>query len=372
MEFHTAERFYGTSNAERVFKRHFEYLMQRPENATGRHAEWMIMVGEIMQAAYQWPHYQVWPEYVAPLARVPMTDVEFRDFRSPFPAFTVQLPRTGDGLLFGDRNVETITIVDYTSAELWRSFRVFDKRMHSAAASNKHDDRNMAIIIQCVANEEEKAAAIAGKAGYEVSDPQRKPGNSIEIVRFVDWFSPHAMPVDEKLETVLDRMAVDQKTDKRNESISHIDPDDYRKCWRLACSVAFLATGKHRLIQPAVLHKDLAAYLEALGKDDDEKVRRLHNKASERRSSKGWTVGRLHQILVGKPTNQADGEPQPSGRELRNQHIRSAHYHTFRVGAGRQATIKKFVLPTIVRPDLPLPAQSPDRVLRKLQDDDKE
>jgi hemerythrin len=356
MEFHTADRLYATSNGPAVFRRHVQYISVRDNALVGANHEWMLMCAEIIQASYQWPHYQVWPEYVFPLASVPMTDVTLQDFRMPFPSLTVQLPKTGDGLLFGEREVEAITALDYTAADLERALRFFDKRWVTAHA-NKRDDRNMAIVVQCRATEEEKANMTGGLF------------KDCKVARFIDWFSPHIMPPDRKIEDVLAGLAKDQKIDTRNLVISHVDPGDFEKCWRLVCSVAFLATGKHRLIQPAVLNKDLAAYLEALGKDDDCKIRQLHNKASERRNSKGWTVGRLHQILVGKPASQADGESPPTGRELRNQHIRSGHYHTYRVGAGRQATIKKFVLPTIVRPDLPLPAQSPDRVLRKLQDD---
>lgn len=172
---------------------------------------------------------------------------------------------------------------------------------------------------------------------------------------FTDWLSPHILPPDAIFEEQLAGMS-ESAAVSVGAFDKHIPHRDYVQCWQLVWAVAFMATGQHRLVQPAVLNKDIAAYLAALSTDDKTKIQRLHNKASERRDSKGWTIGRMHQIVVGRSTTNA-ADSTPTGRQLQTQHIRSGHYHTYLVGEGRQRRVTKFVLPTVVRADLPLPAQ---------------
>ena len=76
-------------------------------------------------------------------------------------------------------------------------------------------------------------------------------------------------------------------------------------------SVCFLATGADRLIEPEVLSKDLARYLEAC-KRDPAAAERLVEKA-KRRGKLGWHVGQHERALhQGRPPwrNEDAGHPR--------------------------------------------------------------
>ena len=120
------------------------------------------------------------------------------------------------------------------------------------------------------------------------------------------------------------------------------------RCLRLVVSVCFLATGADRLVEPDVLSKDLAAYIEAQRRDDRQRVQQIVERAA-RRGKKGWHVGQ-HERFLGHPgRSQGNGE----GRGCLNfQHQRRAH---FRLLPSQKVT---FVRQATVRPDLPPPPAS--------------
>ena len=83
------------------------------------------------------------------------------------------------------------------------------------------------------------------------------------------------------------------------------------RCLRLVVSVCFLATGGDRLVEPDVLSKDLAAYIEAQRRDDRQRVQQIVERAA-RRGKKGWHVGQHEHFRLGHPL------PEPWGRWRRS------------------------------------------------------
>ncbi len=122
------------------------------------------------------------------------------------------------------------------------------------------------------------------------------------------------------------------------------------QCLRIVVSVCFLATGADRLIDPEVLSKDLARYLEACERDP-AMAERLIAKA-RRRGKVGWNVGQHERVLhLGRPAKHEEGEGAVRGA-LHYQHQRRAH---FRLLPSSKVT---FVRQATVRPDLPAPERA--------------
>jgi hypothetical protein len=122
------------------------------------------------------------------------------------------------------------------------------------------------------------------------------------------------------------------------------------QCLRIVVSVCFLATGADRLIDPEVLSKDLARYLEAREREPAT-AQRLVEKA-RRRGKVGWNVGQHERVLhLGRPAHHEEGNGGARG-PLHYQHQRRAH---FRLLPSRKVT---FVRQATVRPDLPAPERA--------------
>jgi hypothetical protein len=69
------------------------------------------------------------------------------------------------------------------------------------------------------------------------------------------------------------------------------------RCLRLVVSVCFLATGGDRLVEPDVLSKDLAAYVEVHRRDDRQRAGQIVQRAV-RRGKKGWHVGQYERLRL--------------------------------------------------------------------------
>ena len=117
------------------------------------------------------------------------------------------------------------------------------------------------------------------------------------------------------------------------------------RCLRLVVSVCFLATGADRLVEPDVLSKDLAAYMDAQRRGDRQRVQQIVDRAA-RRGKKGWHVGQHERSLGHAVRSHGDGDGHGS---LQYQHQRRAH---FRLLPSQKVT---FVRQATVRPDLPPP-----------------
>jgi hypothetical protein len=120
------------------------------------------------------------------------------------------------------------------------------------------------------------------------------------------------------------------------------------RCLRLVVSVCFLATGGDRLVEPDILSKDLAAYIEAQRRDDHQRVKQIVERAA-RRGKKGWHVGQHERFLGHGVRSHGDSNCHAS---LQFQHQRRAH---FRLLPSQKVT---FVRQATVRPDLPPPPVS--------------
>lgn len=119
------------------------------------------------------------------------------------------------------------------------------------------------------------------------------------------------------------------------------------RCLRLVVSVCFLATGGDRLVEPDVLSRDLAAYMEAQRRDDRQRVQQIVERAA-RRGKKGWHVGQHERFrpLGSNAIHHGEGD----GRGfLHCEHQRQAH---FRLLPSQKVT---FVRQATVRPNLPPP-----------------
>ena len=123
------------------------------------------------------------------------------------------------------------------------------------------------------------------------------------------------------------------------------------RCLRLVVSVCFLATGGDRLVEPDVLGKDLAAYIEAQRRDDRQRVQQIVERAV-RRGKRGWHVGQQERSLPLASDAVRHGDGGDAHGSLQFQHQRRAH---FRLLPSQKVT---FVRQATVRPDLPPPPTS--------------
>ena len=99
-------------------------------------------------------------------------------------------------------------------------------------------------------------------------------------------------------------------------------------------------------VEPDVLSKDLAAYMEAQRRGDRQRVEQIVDRAA-RRGKKGWHVGQHERFLGLLPSGvRSHGDGRGS---LHFQHQRRAH---FRLLPSQKVT---FVRQATVRPDLPPP-----------------
>lgn len=112
----------------------------------------------------------------------------------------------------------------------------------------------------------------------------------------------------------------------------------------IAVSVCFLATSSDKMIKPDVLGKDLAAYLEAERKGDQDRIKIITARA-HRKGKLGYIVDGEREV-VKRSQNIYEGEP--TGRELSYRHVRSAHFRRLHSG------LVTFVRQCIVREDLPM------------------
>ncbi|HUY31386.1 MAG TPA: hypothetical protein VMV69_01290 [Pirellulales bacterium] len=122
------------------------------------------------------------------------------------------------------------------------------------------------------------------------------------------------------------------------------------RCLRVVVSVCFLATGADRLIDPEVLSKDLARYLDARERQPDAAERMVEK--ARRRGKLGWNVGQHERVLhLGRPEKHEAGDGEVRG-SLHYQHQRRAHFRLLPTGK------VTFVRQATVRPDLPAPERA--------------
>lgn len=126
-----------------------------------------------------------------------------------------------------------------------------------------------------------------------------------------------------------------------------------QRLMRLVVTVGFLANqNEEDLISPDVLNADEDKLKKAIAAGDKQAIERLIDRAKRRRGTVGWNVG-TNEMFVDNHAVGSGHRSEPTGKELRWQHIRTGHPHPVRYGPGRRAVKIKWFRTTRVRPDLP-------------------
>lgn len=126
-------------------------------------------------------------------------------------------------------------------------------------------------------------------------------------------------------------------------------------CVRITVATCFLATGGDRIVEPDVLNRDLQKYLELRKQElttrqKSETINKLHQRAQQR-GKRGWVLGREIEFPSAPTSHPGD----PTGRQLKYQHQRGAHFHIIRHGPGKTLARIEWFRQTTVKPDLPAP-----------------
>jgi hypothetical protein len=240
------------------------------------------------------PYFKIWPAVIPLLANVSI-DVPIANLRLPFSAFVLRLPKQQNPLF-----VDTDHPV--------KSLMVFERTNHQG----------------------ERTIYLWADIGeyLQLATP------TLHWVRLV--CSPN-VSIEDSL----------NKTRMPNLPGLVIPSEINHSLLRLAVSICFLSTGMDRLIEPDVLSKDFAAYVEARRKGDAEKMQVISDRAVHR-GKRGWNVGRHEQLrpLISRPHGTELGANR---RPLNFRHQRRAH---FRLLPSGNVT---FIRQATVRPDLPPP-----------------
>ncbi len=246
------------------------------------------------------PYFKVYPAIVPLLSGVGI-EVPVDYLRLPFQAFAVRLPAEGNPLVIDDQYcVRSILACDEQQAE------TEERRVYLWIDVGEREMGDSPVLTYC--------------------QLECVPGIQIE-----EAFN--RLPMERDIRGVC------------------VPRELQARCLRLVVSVCFLATGGDRLVEPEVLSKDLAAYVEAQRRDDRQRAGQIVQRAV-RRGKKGWHVGQYESFrpLASHPDRgHWDGDGHGS---LHYQHQRRAHFRllpTQKVTFVRQAT---------VRPDLPPPSLS--------------
>lgn len=252
---------------------------------------------------YNWchagrPYYKLWPGIIPLLAGIGV-DVPVDYLRLPFHAFLVRMPTQDNPLRIDDEHVV-------------RSILVHD-------GENNVGQRRMFLWID------------VGEMGIDGSP----------ILTFCQLDCQPGLAIEEAFNLL-----------PRPEAPGlHVSRELQEQCLRIVVSVCFLATGADRLIEPEVLSKDLARYLDSK-KRDPAAAERLVEKA-KRRGKQGWHVGQHERVLhLGRVPERGEDVGSSAHGQLRHQHQRRAHFRL--LPAGRVT----FVRQATVRPDLPPPEQA--------------
>jgi hypothetical protein len=253
------------------------------------------------------PYYKIWPEAIPMLTDVGI-DVPVSYLQVPFSAFVLRLPKSDNPLIVDEQHsVSSILVLEGIDEEA---------------------SRNRVIMLWM--------------------DIGEKDAKGFPLLSFVRLTCLPSRTIEETLGTrMLPGLPGLQIADELK-----------IRCLKLAVSVCFLSTGVDRLIEPDVLSKDLAAYIEARKACNEEKSKVIEDRAISR-GKHGWNVGQYERLrtLVSRSGNETDNEIVSRG-PLTHQHQRRAH---FRLLASNKVV---FIRQATVRPDLPPPDHAPGYGLR--------
>lgn len=272
-------------------------FVERARGVQGMAVEYNRCTSEMNWCSAGRPYYKLWPGIIPLLAGVGI-DVPVDYLRLPFEAFLVRLPMQDNPLRIDDEHVV-------------RSILVHD-------GENDLVQRRMFLWLD------------VGETGFDGSP----------VLTFCQLDCQPGLAIEDAFNLL-----------PRQEAPGlHVSRELQEQCLRIVVSVCFLATGADRLIEPEVLSKDLARYLEAKRRDPAS-AERLVEKA-KRRGKLGWHVGQHERVLhLGRPQERGE-EGDGAHGQLRHQHQRRAYFRL--LPAGRVT----FVRQATVRPDLPPPEQA--------------
>jgi hypothetical protein len=248
------------------------------------------------------PYYKVWPEAISMLADVDV-DIPCEFLRLPFSSFEVRFPMKDNPLQLANQGVAQAFLLYEPDAE--------------------GGPRRMVMSLD--------TGEVAPKGTPRMLVLQR------------DWTAGRSL--DSAIEL--------SKHEQTKGELGDIPPEVVGRCFRIAISICLLATGGDKLIDPEVMSKDLARFIEARRTGNVEQADRLIAKA-QRRNHFGWNVGagEKYRTLIHR-AQHLGGEESGHHPTLTHQHQRRAH---FRLLPSGKVT---FVRQTTVRPDLPPPETPP-------------
>lgn len=302
----------------------------------------MILVCDALVLRAGRPYYKVWPEYVDVFMKTRLDAVPVSQLRFPFPAIEIRLskPIVWPG---AHREILAIQVALFSSNDL-PTLRV-DKQ-----PCDINDALGIVIGIR------ERVRNEYASLSYVIRVSQEMIDMSVEqLVTFAtDLVNRQGYESDEALS--------DEFSSPRGDEVYH----QLIGVFRLIVSTVFIATGQYRFVNPDVLNADIGKLLAAISSDDQATIDKLADRATRRRQgSRGFTVGKFHTIDVpNRPSGHGSEVESDASRELRYQHMRSAHLRVQWVGPGRTQQKVVFIAPVIVRPDLPVSSSVQERCVR--------
>lgn len=311
MEFHEYLPAYDVARQQGVSTPQ-QFLQAATRAAEQQHIDRQQLAVELdrLKAEAAWielgrPYYKVWPE-VVPLLTAVGIDIPATYLQVPFAAFVLRLPKTDNPLIVDEQHpIRSVMVIE---------------------GVGKNDSRVIVLWL----------------------DIGERESNGVPMLTWT------------RLDCLPNRTIEEAFVGKVTPGLPGLTVSDELKdrCLRLAVSVCFLSTGMDRLIEPDVLSKDLASYIESRQKGDEEKSKTIEDRAI-RRGKRGWNVGQYERLrtLVSRSGNETADEATTRGT-LTHQHQRRAH---FRLLASNKVT---FIRQATVRPDLPPPDRAPGYGLR--------
>lgn len=135
---------------------------------------------------------------------------------------------------------------------------------------------------------------------------------------------------------------------------------------RTTISTMMLSVNQHPAVERDIRNADYPRYQQLRERPGSEAEQEELAKVSDRkRGNVGYALGRSDYVL-GRPSWKVDHDAthDESGRELKYQHRRKAHFVSVRYGKGKLLVRRRFQPMTIVRPDLPINPSARNRSYR--------
>lgn len=281
-----------------------EFYAAHGDSRSAWPADWNSCIFQSLWYKCGKPYYRVYPNVIDMLTRVKI-DIPCDALQLPFEVLTIHLPKT-------------------------------DHRLISSCGN-----RFRAVLVGCGTdkNTGERGLFFQSDDGRDWDNGQPRTWVESTVLRS-DWSIEEAILAGGEHPT---------------EGHIPLGSDQRAAISRLIVSVCFLATGSDRLIEPDVLSKDFAKYIEAHRQEAAQAIDAIVQRA-HRRGKIGYTVGRSESMrtVFNTSSNETDG----TGHELSHSHQRSAHFR--QLPSGRVVLVRQCT----VRPDLPAATHGPQYVLR--------